>query len=138
DARFKTRRTTVFRGNRMISPYNDYEMINTWDTTPVLGLITNIVVSIVIFTGYLQCNIDNRRAEKVPIVYGFGVAAATLATYVTSGGGFNPVVSLCNGMLAGYFDDLYIFIVAPFCGCLISAAFFRLVLGDDDKRFLGK
>lgn len=74
---------TVFRGNRMISPYNDYEMINTWDTTPVLGLITNIVVSIVIFTGYLQCNIDNRRAEKVPIVYGFGVAAATLATYVS-------------------------------------------------------
>ncbi|WP_411026901.1 aquaporin, partial [Salmonella sp. s55044] len=70
--------------------------------------------------------------------YGFAVTAATLATYVTSGGGFNPAVSLCTGMLAGYFDDLYIYVVAPICGCLISAAFFRLILGDEEKRFLGK
>lgn len=127
-----------FRGNRMISPYNEWELINTWDTTPVLGLIINVIVSIVIFTTYLQCNIDNRRPVKLPIMYGFAITACSLATYVTSGAGFNPVVSLCNGMLAGYFDDLYVYIVAPICGCLLSAAFFRLLLGDEDKRFFGK
>ncbi|XP_033638199.1 aquaporin-8-like [Asterias rubens] len=129
---------SMLRGNRRIDAFNEYQKTSTWQFGIHSVIIIEIIVSMAIYLCYLLSNIDDRQPIRAPLAYGMGVSAAVIATYYTSGGGFNPAVSFAAAICSGYWDDHYVYWAGPIVGCLLAALVYRVILGDRRKRILGK
>ncbi|XP_071486436.1 aquaporin-8-like [Diadema antillarum] len=129
---------SVFRGNHRIDGFNEWMMVNNWDTEPFLGIITEVIMSFMVFAAYLQANIDERRSgkRKEPLVYGLAITCVTLASFYTAGAGFNPAVSFGAAIVSEQWADHYVYWAGPLAGAGIAALFFRIILGDEEKRLL--
>ncbi|XP_072030854.1 LOW QUALITY PROTEIN: aquaporin-8-like [Amphiura filiformis] len=128
----------MLRGNRRITPFDEYDKVNRWEFSVVSAIIIEILVCTLIYLSYLMSNVDTRTGVKDPIYYGFGVSAGVLASYYVSGGAFNPAVSFGAAIVSGYWPNHYVYWAGPVVGALISAALYRLLLGDRKKRLLFK
>eukprot|EP00057_Strongylocentrotus_purpuratus_P001336 XP_001198238.1 PREDICTED: aquaporin-8 [Strongylocentrotus purpuratus] len=128
----------VFRGNHLVNGFNDWMKVNNWDTSPILGMITETILSTMVIMAYLQANVDDRRAgkKKDPMVYGLAIASVTLASFYTAGAGFNPAVSFGSAIVSQVWDAHYIYWVGPMAGAGIASLLFRILMGDEEHRLL--
>eukprot|EP00057_Strongylocentrotus_purpuratus_P018775 XP_011673249.1 PREDICTED: aquaporin-8 [Strongylocentrotus purpuratus] len=117
---------------------HDWMKVNNWDTSPILGMITETILSTMAFMAYLQANVDDRRAgkKKDPMVYGLAIASVTLASFYTAGAGFNPAVSFGSAIVSQVWDAHYIYWVGPMAGAGIASLLFRILMGDEEHRLL--
>ncbi|PIK51507.1 putative aquaporin-8 [Apostichopus japonicus] len=118
-------------------PYDPYDSFHHLNVTPVTAIVVEAILSCLIFTVYLQANIDKKsRSSMGPMAYGFALIVAIISGFHVSGGSFNPARSFGPAVPSGYWDQHYIYWAGPYVGALVSGVMYRLILGDGKKRLI--
>jgi MIP family channel proteins len=88
------------------------------------------VVAVILFTADEEAKVGKQAALAV----GLAIAACGFFGGPISGASMNPARSLASQVLAGRFDEMWIYAVGPLAGAVVAALACRAVLGTADER----
>ncbi|XP_071948907.1 aquaporin-8-like [Antedon mediterranea] len=120
-------------------PYDPYDLEHELDVTGGTAVVTEILVCIMIFSAYMNANVDHKSKQiSGPLAYGFSITAGILSCFFVSGASFNPARSFGAAVCSGYWNEHYIYWAGPFAGAIFSGLFYRLILGDSKRRLVAR
>jgi MIP family channel proteins len=116
----------------------DATHLGTPALAPGLGIGTAIVVELVLTVFLLWAVFGTAVSPNAPRIAGFGigltVAADILIGGPLTGAAMNPARWLGPAVLAGFFDNWYVYLVGPFVGGVIAGLTYRYIFASDVER----
>ena len=101
-----------------------YETLST-------GILMEIVLTLVFVWVILA--VTRTGGNHAPVAIALTLVSVHLAGIPFSGASVNPARSFGPAVVSGEFDQLWVYIVFPLVGALISFAFYRLFPAADDR-----
>ena len=94
-------------------------------------LIELVATAIFVFVMIAVATDDRTPAAAVGIAIGFALTAVLMLAGPVTGGSVNPARSLAPALVSGTFDDLWVFLTAPFIGGAIGALLYEFLRGPE-------
>jgi len=101
-----------------------YEKLST-------GILMEIVLTLVFVWVILA--VTRTGGNHAPVAIALTLVSVHLAGIPFSGASVNPARSFGPAVVSGEYDQLWVYIVFPLVGALVSFAFYRLFPADDDR-----
>jgi aquaporin NIP len=96
------------------------------------GFLMELIATAVFLVVIVSVATDKRVHPAVPgLAIGSTLLVIQLFAGGVSGGSVNPARSLAPSLISGSFNDLWIYLTAPFIGAVIGAIAFEFMVGDE-------
>lgn len=98
------------------------------------GLIVEIILTFVLVAAVFGAAVDRRGPAAIaPIAIGFAVLIDHLIGVPLTGASMNPARSFGPALVAGEWDDFWIYVVGPLAGGAIAGLLYTMVFMDPDN-----
>lgn len=99
-----------------------------YKVTKAQGFFVEVIATAQLVIVVLFLAVEKHRATPMaPLFIGFALFLIVLLAARFTGAGVNPARSLGPAIVANSYPDIWIYIVAPFCGSLLAAGIFALI-----------